>query len=46
MILKLWQCIVAAYPETGWRCPLCNQIHEHLGASVATNYFVEQLLTE
>ena len=39
------QCIVPAYPTPGWRCPLCNQVHDHPAAALARNYFAEQLLT-
>ena len=39
------QCIVPAYPRPGWRCPMCNQIHDHPAAALARNYFAEQLLT-
>ena len=39
------RCIVPAYPESGWRCPICNQIHDHPAAALARNYFAEQLLT-
>ena len=39
------QCIVPAYPNPGWRCPLCNKTHNHSAANLARNYFAEQLLT-
>ena len=39
------RCIVPAYPESGWRCPLCNQTHSHPASALARNYFAEQLLT-
>ena len=33
-----------AYPKPGWRCPLCNQVHDHAAADLARNYFAEQIV--
>ena len=35
---------MSAYPESGWRCPLCNQVHDHPAADLARNYFAEQIV--
>ena len=39
------QCIVPTFPQPGWRCPLCNQIHNHPASALARNFIAEQLLT-
>ena len=38
------QCIVPAYPAPGWRCPMCNQVHDKAAATLARNYFAEQIV--
>jgi len=37
-------CIMPAYPKPGWRCPLCNTIHNHSAATLARNYLAEEIV--
>ena len=38
------RCIVPANPRPGWRCPLCNRIHDHPAEALARNFFAEQIV--
>ena len=40
------ECILVACPEaSGWRCPICNQIHNHPARDLTRNFLVEQIMS-